>query len=203
MKRFTLVAVSILFAAVFAGSAAAQVPAQQVNPRIGVIDTSAFSAKDGIKKYTAASEALDKEFAPLTQEIQGLVTRYNTLGAEIKKIQDNAAANPAVPIKPGDVQPKIDEYQQLEVTIKRKQEDGKAKLDKRSGEVLGPIMQDIGKAIDDYAKQKGYAMMLDLAKMADAGIVLSLDASKIDVTKDFIAFYNLRPAGTATTTTPK
>jgi hypothetical protein len=64
-------------------------------------------------------------------------------------------------------------------------------------------MQDIGKAINDYATQKGYALMLDLAKMADAGMVLSMDASKIDVTKDFIAFYNARPAGTATTATPK
>jgi Skp family chaperone for outer membrane proteins len=203
MKRSILVAISMLFASILAVSTSAQVPAQAVNPKIGVIDTSAFGAKDGIKKYTAASDALDKEFAPLSTEIQGLLTRYNTLGTEIKKLQDAAASSPNVPIDKTGAQAKIDEYQSLEVTIKRKQEDGKARLDKRSGEVLGPIMQDIGKAINDYATQKGYALMLDLAKMADAGMVLSMDASKIDVTKDFIAFYNARPAGTATTATPK
>jgi Skp family chaperone for outer membrane proteins len=204
MKRFTLVAISLLFAGLLSVSASAQGAAPaQTTPRIAVIDTGAFDAKDGIKKYITAMDALEKEFAPLNTEIQTMVTKYQNLGAEIKKIQDAATANPAVPIDKTGAQAKIDEYQALEVNIKRKQEDGKARFDRRRGEVLGPIMQDIGKAMDEYAKQKGYALMLDIGKMYDAGILLSMDASKIDVTKDFVIFYNARPAGTATTAAPK
>ncbi|MBX7170811.1 MAG: hypothetical protein K1X72_07625, partial [Pyrinomonadaceae bacterium] len=62
--------------------------------------------------------------------------------------------------------------------------------------------QDIYKAVQEFSKQKGYMMILDIGKMADADIVMALD-EKADVTKDFITFYNARPATTATTSTPK
>lgn len=193
----------MIFACFCAVSASAQVPVQPAGPaKIVVIDTTAFDSKDGIKKYITAMDALEKEFAPLNTEIQGMVSRYTALGAEIKKLQDAATASPTVPINQKDAQAKIDEYQSLETNIKRKQEDGKTRFEKRRGEVLGPIMQDIGKAMDDFAKQKGYALMLDISKMYDSGILLTLDPSKIDVTKEFITFYNARPAGTASTATP-
>src|SRR5215471_7024492 len=205
MRRFNLAAVSVLFTAIFAISALAQAPAQPgAGTRIAVINTQAFDDdKGGISKYTAAMNALDKEFAPLQTEIQGLVNRYNALGAEIKKLQDSANAPTPVPINQQDAAKKVDEYQSLETQIKRKQEDGKAKLEKRQQEVMGPILQDIGKAMDEYAKQKGYAMILDGAKLDSAGLILAVDLTKVDVTKDFITFYNARPAGTASTTAPK
>jgi len=203
MKIFNVAAVSVLFTALFAVSAFAQTqPA--AGTRIAVINTQAFDdEKGGIAKYTAAMNALDKEFAPLQQEIQGLVNRYNALGAEIKKLQDSANAPTPVPIDQKTAQAKVDEYQSLETQIKRKQEDGKAKLEKRQQEVMGPILQDIGKAMDEYGKQKGYAMILDGAKLDSAGLILAVDLTKVDVTKEFITFYNTRPAGTAATTTPK
>jgi len=203
MKRLNLAAVSILFTALFAVSAFAQAP-PAAGTRIAVINTQAFDDdKGGISKYNVAMNALDKEFAPLQQEIQGLVNRYNALGAEIKKLQDSANAPTPVPIDQKTAQAKVDEYQSLETQIKRKQEDGKTRLEKRQQEVMGPILQDIGKAMDEYAKQKGYAMILDGAKLDSAGLILAVDLTKVDVTKDFITFYNARPAGTASTTTPK
>ena len=63
-------------------------------------------------------------------------------------------------------------------------------------------MQDIGKAVNDFAKQKGYTLILDIAK-DQAGFLLAVGDEKIDITKDFITFYNARPAATATTATPK
>jgi len=205
MRRFNLAAVSILFTAIFAVSALAQAPAQPgTGTRIAVINTQAFDDdKGGILKYSTAMNALDKEFAPLQQEIQGLVNRYNALGAEIKKIQDSANAPTPVPIDPKTAQAKVDEYQTLETTIKRKQEDGKARLEKRQQEVMGPVLADIGKAMDEFAKQKGFGLILDGAKLEGAGLILAVDLTKVDVTKEFITFYNARPAGTASTTTPK
>jgi len=54
-----------------------------------------------------------------------------------------------------------------------------------------------------FAKQKGFGLILDGAKLEGAGLILAVDLTKVDVTKEFITFYNARPAGTASTTTPK
>ncbi len=206
MRRISLLAASVLIAAVFAVAAYGQgsVPATQpgTNLKIVVINTAAFDAKDGIVKYTNAMTALEKEFTPAQNEINTLVTNYQKMGSDIKVQQDNLNSG-KVPVDRNALAAKVDEYQTLELTIKRKQEDGKRKFELRQQQVLGPILQDIGKAIDDYAKQKGYSLILDASKLDSAGLILAVDVSKLDVTKDFITFYNARPAGTASTATPK
>ena len=68
---------------------------------------------------------------------------------------------------------------------------------------MGPIRQEIGKALQDYAKQKGIALILDAAKLDGAGLILAFDPERVDVTRDFITFFNARPATTATTTVPR
>lgn len=202
MKRFSFIAASFIFAAITAVSAFGQAAQPAAPFRMAVIDTTAFDTKEGITRYSTAMNALEAEFKPLETEIQGLVTKYNTLGAEIKKLQDQAAAG-TVPIDQKSAAAKVEEYQTLELTIKRKQEDAKARAARREPQVMGPIRQEIGKALQDYATQKGYAMILDAAKLDGAGLILAFDAAKVDVTKDFIAFFNARPATTATTTTPR
>ena len=57
--------------------------------------------------------------------------------------------------------------------------------------------------MDEFAKQKGYALILDASKLEGAGLILAVDPAKVDVTKEFITFFNSRPAGTATTAAPK
>jgi Skp family chaperone for outer membrane proteins len=199
MKTFRLFAASLFVAALFAVSAFAQTqPAATV--KIGVINTLAFDdAKAGITKYTNAMNTLEGEFKPVNTELQTMVTKYQNMQEEIKKLQ---STNSAVPVNQSTIQAKIDEYGKLERDIKFKQEDAKARFESRRGVLLGPVLQDIGKAIQEFSKQKGYTMILDIAKLADADLVLALD-EKADVTKDFITFYNARPAGTAAATTPK
>ena len=68
---------------------------------------------------------------------------------------------------------------------------------------MGPLHQDIGKAMQDYANQKGFDLILDAAKLDNAGLILAFNPAKVDVTKDFITFYNARPATTATTAAPR
>jgi Skp family chaperone for outer membrane proteins len=200
MKRFSLFAASLIFAAIFAVSAFGQVPAATTgNVKIVVINTAAFDAKDGIVKYSNAMNALEAEMGPLQTEINGLATRYQALGKEIQTLQANAQKSPAVPIDQKAAAAKVEEYQNLELTIKRKQEDGKRKFELRQPQVLGPVLQEIGKAIDEFAKQKGYGLVLDASKLEGAGLILAVDVAKVDVTKEFITFFNSRPAGTATT----
>jgi Skp family chaperone for outer membrane proteins len=69
--------------------------------------------------------------------------------------------------------------------------------------VLGPILQEIGKAMQDFANQKGYDLILDLSKLDGAAMILAYNPAKADVTKDFITFFNARPATAATAATPR
>ena len=202
MKTLRLFTAVIFIAAMFAISTFAQTGGS----KIAVINTLAFDSPkpgEGITKYVAGMNALDAEFKALTAEIQTMGTRYQTLGEEIKKLQAMANdPNNKVPINQAAFQGKVDDYTKLERDIKFKQEDAKARYQSRYNAVMGPIMQDIGKAIQDFAKQKGFALILDGAKLEEAGLVLGMGDDKVDATKDFITFFNARPAGTATTTTP-
>src|SRR5215204_4344257 len=86
--------------------------------KFAIIDTEAFGdQKDGIKRLVAAFQAVEREFKPRRDELQGLQTRYEALAKEIndtKAVADQKA-----------LQAKADQAQQLEIEIKRKQEDGK------------------------------------------------------------------------------
>lgn len=204
MKRFSLIAASFVFAALFVVSAFGQAAPPAAPVKIVVIDTGAFGAKDGIAKYTAAMNAVSAEIKPLETEIEGMVTKYNNLGKEIQTIQANAAKTPAVPIDEKAAQTKLEEYQNLKIAIERKQEDGKRRLEASQARNLGPLMQDIFKALNEFAKAKGYSMILDSGKLDQAGVLLALDFAKIDVTKEFVTFYNGRGgAATASAATPK
>jgi Skp family chaperone for outer membrane proteins len=196
-----MLAASIVFAALFAVSAFAQAAQPAGTGRVALINTYAFGedkAGAGITRYKNAVKALNDEFAPVNNELRADATKLQTLATEIQNLQKSAA-----PVDPKTIQAKVDQAQTLETSIKRKQEDAKARYERRQAEVVGPVYSDIIKALNDFARQKGYAVILDGAKLEEAQILLGFD-DKYDVTKEFITFYNARPAGTASTaTTPK
>ncbi len=201
MKRFRLVAFGLFFAAISAVSVNAQAGAAQPGPgKVGLVNTFLFvedKPGPGITKYKNALIALDNEFKPVYEELKGMQTRYQNLAAEIQKLNASTA-----PIAPGTIQTKVDEYKALEVSMKRKQEDAKQRYEKRNDAVVGPVYADILKALSEYAKLKGYSVILDGAKLEEAQILMGFD-DKYDVTKDFITFYNARPGGPAVSATPK
>lgn len=206
MKTVRLIAASFIFAAIFAVSAFAQTAA---SAKIVVIDTGAFAGTDakgagGITKYVNAMNALDTEFQPVQKELQTIATRLKTLEDDIRKLQ--TPANPNVPIAASaqtSLQAKSDEYQNLQVEFKRKQEDARVKFERRQQVVMGPVMQDIFKSLQDFSKQKGYDLILDASKLDAQQMILGYNPDKVDVTKEFITFYNARPAGAATAAAPK
>jgi len=198
MKRFSLVAASFIFTAVFAVSAFGQ--AATAAGKIGLVNIGAFADdKAGISKFRTALTSLDGQFKPLNDELNTMRTRYGVLA---KAIQEGQTTPAGVPAKTSDLSAKVEEAQNLELQIKRKQEDGKVRYEREYQKVVGPVFNDIMKAMNDYAKQKGYAVILDGAKLEEAGILMGFDA-QFDVTKDFITFYNARPAGTAAVAAPK
>lgn len=192
MRTFRLISVSMIFAALFAVSAFGQAGAG----KIGVINTFDFEAEQGkpgtgITKYVAAQTRLDAEFKTDSTAIQTMVTRMNTLKTEIEALQK---VGDKVPV--ANLQTKAEEYQKLERELKFKQEDAKARYDSRRQVVMGPVLQDIGKAMQEFATANGYAIILDAAKLDQAGLILAFDR-KYDVTDEFVKFYNARPAGAA------
>lgn len=199
MKRFTTLALSFVFAAVFAVSAFGQAGAQPAMTKIGWIDTGAFAdPKEGVTKYNNALTALDNEMKPRVAELTTLQTKIQNIAKEIQTAQ----ANTAVPINQQTILAKQDEGQRLQREFEFKKKEYDAAVEKRSGEVLGPVSADISKAIQDFAKTKGYTVVLDIAALASANAILSLDPTS-NITKEFITFYNARPATTAAATTPK
>jgi outer membrane protein len=198
MKTVRLAAASFIFAAIFAVSAFAQPAAQPgANVKVMFINTAAFEEKDGIIKYTNALSTLGREMEPLRAEIRTMVARFETLERELAQMQTqiNAATAATRPALEKQFVAKRDEYQALEINIKRKQEDGKTRFERRQAELIGPVKQDISRVMQDFAKQRGYSVILDVSKLA--GAVLVYDAAKADVTKEFITFYNARTAAAA------
>ena len=197
MRTFRLTAVSFVLTALFAISAFAQ--AQPAAPKIGLIDIYAFGAeKGGITKYINAMTTLNNEFKQPQTELQGMVTKIQALEKEIPGLRTQAEQKNS-PISVTTVNNKIQELEDLKREAKFKQDNANAKYQTRYDAVVGPVWMDIRKAMQEFAKQKGYSVIFDGAKLEESGILLGFD-DKVNITTEFIQFYNTRPAGTATTT---
>jgi len=215
MKRVSLLALGLVFAAACAMTASAQpagVPAQTAAPIPGKIvwlDSSAFGDdKEGIAKFIQAQKSLETEMKPLADSLKTIQTQLQTLQTEIENLQKQAnGANPAVNTQAiaKQIQDKTDQGQALQREFEFKQKDAQARYSKRQGEVLGPIQQQIATSLRDYAKTKGFTVVLDIAVMAGdqqtPSSILYLDPSA-DVTRDFITYFN-KTGGAATATTTK
>lgn len=201
MRRSKLVFGCLAIVAAFAVTAFSQAPAAGTG-KIGLVNVNVFAAeKEGITRFRAALTALDKEFEALNNDLKAKSTKLQGLATEIQKAQQPAPAGVPAQNNQANLSAKIEEAQNLEIEIKRLQEDGKRKYEGRYQVVVGPVFNDIIKALNEYAKAKGYAVILDGAKLEESGILMGFD-DKYDVTKDFITFYNARPAGNAATTKP-
>jgi Skp family chaperone for outer membrane proteins len=175
---------------------AATAPAGQVGATIAegkfaIVDTDAFTdPKEGIQRLVVAFQTVEREFKPRRDEIQGLKTRYDNL---VKEISDTKAVADQRALAT-----KADQAEQLKVEIERKQQDGQKALDKRVQDLTGPVYQDIGNALQAFARARGVSVVFDVSKMQ--GVVMVVNDG-VDITGAFIAEYNQRnPASTAAAT---
>ncbi len=199
-----------LFAAAFAATAALTASAQTTPARpapatpapsgavtvaegkFAIIDTEAFGdQKEGIKRLVAAFQTVEREFKPRRDEIQTLKTRFDGI---VKQISDTQAV-----AQPASLATLRDQAETLKSEIERKQQDGQKALDKRVQDLTGPVYQDIGNALQAFAKARGLSVVFDVSKMQ--GVVMVVDGG-IDITSAFIADYNTRNPATASAATP-
>ncbi len=176
-------------------SAPAQTGASLADAKIAVIDMQAFGdQKSGIARLLSAYTALEREFKPRQDELRTLRTRGEALTKELENLQKASGA-----VDPTSVQKKVDEIQNLEKEIKRKQEDAQQLLEKREGELTGPVWEDISNALRTFAQQRGISIILEKSRLAGNQLIFVVD-DKMDITRAFIAEYNQRnPASTAST----
>jgi len=198
MRKFSLVVATLVFAVMSAVSANAQAGAAAGPVKIGLIDSGAFGLeKEGILRYVNAVKQLGTEMKPLETELLGMQSKMQTLADQIDKLK----AVPAAAQNPKDILDKQDEGQRLQREFEFKKKEYDARVEKRGTEILGPIQSDIGKAIQDFAVSKGYTVILDIDKLGREGSLLAMDP-KAEVTKEFITFFNSRPATTASAAPP-
>jgi outer membrane protein len=174
---------------------AASAPATQStvavpDSKIAMIYSDAFmDPKTGIAKFNSLLSTLNREFAPRQTELQGLQTRINTLTKEINDTQNVA--------DPNALRTKRDQLEQLNTELKRKAEDAEGAYNKRRSDIFMPLQQDIGKALEAFAKARGITVIVDGSQ-----VPVVYAAESIDITRAFINEFNSKNPATAAVTTP-
>jgi outer membrane protein len=134
---------------------------------------------------------VDGEFQPRRTELQ-------TLQQQIEKATEDLTK--AQPLQDARVsQQQADKIEGMKTEFKRKGEDAQAAYQKKLQDVLGPVYDDIGKALDAYAKAHGITLILDVTKIQG---ILSASES-LDITKPFIIEFNSKNPATASLTSPE
>ena len=196
-------AVALLTAAAFcvsaqqrpAGTPAAPAAAPQTavavpDSKMAMIYSDMFlDPKTGIARFNSLLNTLNREFQPRQAELQALQTKINTLTKEIDDTQNVA--------DPNALRQKREQLAQMQTDFKRKGEDAEAAYAKRRGEIFTPLQQDIGKALEVFAKARGITVIVDGSQVP---VVYAADS--IDITRAFINDFNSKNPATAAVTHP-
>ncbi|HWQ35486.1 MAG TPA: OmpH family outer membrane protein [Blastocatellia bacterium] len=157
--------------------------------KIALINTARF--REGILELKARLDALNVEFEPKNKQLQAAQDEVNNLQNKIQTqgttVQPNVRAQWA------------DELTQKQVTLKRLSEDLDGLAKKRYEEVSGPVYDKIGAALEQYAKQRGIAVIFE-GNALSQNQALVYAVLSTDITDDFMKEYNKAnpaPAGAA------
>lgn len=212
MIRNHLLSLSVLLVLAIATTVSAQQPpgrpAAQPTPtpaaataalpmsKMAVIYTDLFlDQKSGIAKFNTVVTKLNGEFQKVKDEINQMQQRGQTLESEINKLREAPAGTP---IDQRSLQAKIDQFEQLKKDVQRKAEDAQADYNRRREQLFLPLQEEIGKALEAFAKARGINVVIDAAQ-----VPLIYAAESTDITRAFIADFNSKnPVTAVTTNTP-
>ena len=172
-----------LFLLVFVGITGAQT----APTKVGIINSEAFyDEKAGITKLVNGTKTVNDGFNTVRTELDTMNKRLQTLAAEIESMRKQPNPNAQV------AQAKADEAAQLQRNLSYKAEDAKTAYAKKESQVLNPIRAAIGQSLQEFAKAKGFALIFDAAK-DQTGLLVAVGDQSVDVTKEFITYYNAKP----------
>jgi len=158
--------------------------------KMALIYSEAFlDPKTGIARFNTLLTTLNREFQPRQTELNGLGQRIEQLTKEIKDQQNVAAA--------ASIQQKQDQLDQLKKDYQRKGEDAEAAYTRRRQEIFGPLQDDIGKALEVFAKARGITIIVDGSQ-----VPMVYAAESLDITRAFINDFNAKNPATASVPQP-
>ena len=160
-----------------------------------IISDQFLDPKTGILKFGILITKLNGEFQKTKDDLTQMQTRAQQLQSEITKLQN---APIGTPIDTKSIQAKGDQLEQLKKDIQRKSEDAQAAYTKRQGELFAPLQEDIGRALDVFAKAHNINLVIDAARVP---IIYAADS--MDITQAFINEFNSKNPVTAATTSPQ
>jgi len=150
--------------------------------RVALIDTQMFADdQKGIFRYVDAVKSIQAPFAGQNQELVNLQKRISDLVDELRRLR--AAAQPDQRL----IQTKQEEGTRLQQDFNTKKQRFDEDYSKKYQEVTAPISDQIGKAMDQFAREHGITMTLDFSKLLPAMLTL---VPAVDVTEAFITDFN-------------
>jgi outer membrane protein len=159
--------------------------------KIALIYSEAFlDSKTGIARFNTLVATLNREFQPRQTELQTMQQKIQALTDDITKTASVA--------DPKTVQTKQDQLDQLKKDFQRKGEDAQAAYDRRRKEIFTPLQDDIGKALEVYAKGHNINVIIDGSQ-----VPLVYAADTLDITRAFINDFNSKNPATAAVTPPQ
>jgi|SRR5215813_1576510 len=169
-----------------AAPAAVAVP----DAKIALIFSEAFQdPKTGIAKFSVVVNSLTREFTPRQTELSQLQQKAQQLNDDIEKTR--AVADPKT------IAQKMDQLEQMKKDLQRKSEDAQAAFEKRRADVFRPLQDEIGKALEAYAKAHNINVIIDGSQ-----VPVVYAAESVDITRAFINDFNSKYPATASTTVP-
>jgi outer membrane protein len=175
-----------LGASVIATAAMAYAQSAATPTKVGIINIQAaiIGTREGqaaAKELEAKSAPKKKELEKLQSEIQGLREKLNRMGSVGSEDQKQALMR---------------DIDQRTKSFNRQVEDAQAELDQEQGRVLNELGGKLLAVLDKYAKDNGYAVILDVSQQ---NTPVLFAANGIDVTQEIVALYdkNAPAAGSA------
>jgi Skp family chaperone for outer membrane proteins len=173
-----------------AAPAPTQSTANVPESKIALIYSDAFlDAKTGINRFTTLITNLNREFQPRQTELQSLQGKIQALTDDISKTA--AVADPKT------IALKQEQLDQAKKDYQRKGEDAQAAYNKKRTEMFSPLQDDIGKALEAYAKAHNINVIIDGSQ-----VPLVYAADTLDITRAFISEFNSKNPATAVVTPP-
>ena len=169
--------------------------------KVGILNIQVAILNTGEGKKALAD--LDKKYQPKRAELQKMQQDIQSLQDQIQR-QDNTASDAAQQ----QLNRQLDEKKKI---MTRTQEDAQSDFAADRSEAIGRISQKMGKIVQDFAEQNGYAVILDLVapvyssngQIGDTQIPVYYAGKDVDVTQQIVKLYDAANPVAAAATTPE
>jgi Skp family chaperone for outer membrane proteins len=177
-----LAALAVAPLAAQTAAAPAAAPKQVPVSRTAWINSRNFFAEEtGIKRLVRSVKELELEFSGTESELNLLSEKLRTIVTELQRLQGDAQANAQA------IQDKQAEGLKLQQELQGKQQQAQQAVQQAQQAKQGPIMEEIRKSLEAYAKERQIGTLLDMSRLAEAALYVQ---PELDVTEDFIAYFN-------------